>query len=584
MWSNWLKELEKTIQNGTITENDPKAETPIAFKKPLKEHQLKVLERMTQLEGRQEFKYGSNTYKTNFGVLCDKVGAGKSIMLLSTIVNNKVLTSDTLSKSLFTSHSTAINSYVKTEQTIQSHPSNVIVVPKYILVQWQRYIEDFTNLTQRKITTKTELEHFNDQPDVILVSNGMYNQFAYKFQDKYFSRVIFDEADTIKIPSCSIINAHFYWFVSASVLNLLYCRLNHTGFIKNVLLSFQQSECTYFYVKNNDAIVNMSLQLPEPIINIIKCKNNNILNIVGNAITNEAKLMISAGDISGAINELNIFGCENENIIEVISFNLVKKLENEKLRLETKKAMNYSSETEKNKSIENSENIIKEIEQKINLIQERINSTDLDPISYEEIKYPVITKCCQNKFEFTTLIEYIDLQNKKKKPVECPMCRKIGLSQKNLVYIKDPNDTITPITTPITEEYKFETHDKYENLNYLLSKKINKNSKILIMSEFDRSFTGPLINLLNKNNLKYMYINTPNLQINTVVNKYKNNEFSVLLMNARNYGAGINLENTDDIIILHKMNVELEKQVIGRAQRLGRTSTLHVWKLYHLNE
>ena len=583
MWTNWVKQLENNIQNGTIKETDQSAETPVDFKKPLKEHQLKVLKRMTELETRKTLVIGSKTYKTNFGILCDKVGSGKSIMLLSTIVNNKILTSETLSNTLFVSTYQPLNVLITTPQVVNSHPSNVIVVPKYILSQWQIYIEDFTNLSQRRISTRAELENFTAQPDIILVTHSMYNSFANKFQNKYFSRIIFDEVDTIKIPSCAIINAHFYWFVSASLQNLLYCNIKHTGFIKNTLSSFLHKDVEYFFVKNNDKVVDLSLQLPEPIINIIKCKNNNILNIVGNAITNEAKLMISAGDINGAINELNIFGCDNDNIIEVISFNLIKKLENEKLRLETKKVMNYSNETEKNKSIEHSQNIINEIEQKIALIQDRINSTDLDPISYEEIQYPVITKCCQNKFEFTTLIEYIDLQNKKKKKVECPMCRKIGLNQNDLVYIKSPTDTISqPIQ--VSQEYKFELNDKYANLDFLLKNKINPTSKILIMSEFDKSFSDPLINVLEKYYLKYMAINTPYVPVNTIINKYKNNEISVLLMNARNYGAGINLETTDHIIILHKMNLELEKQVIGRAQRLGRHTTLQVWKLYHSNE
>jgi hypothetical protein len=32
------------------------------------------------------------------------------------------------------------------------------------------------------------------------------------------------------------------------------------------------------------------------------------------------------------------------------------------------------------------------------------------------------------------------------------------------------------------------------------------------------------------------------------------------------------------------MNKELEKQVIGRAQRFGRTSSLNIWELLYDNE
>jgi hypothetical protein len=46
----------------------------------------------------------------------------------------------------------------------------------------------------------------------------------------------------------------------------------------------------------------------------------------------------------------------------------------------------------------------------------------------------------------------------------------------------------------------------------------------------------------------------------------------------------MNLQNTSDIVLLHKTNVTMKEQVIGRAQRPGRTSQLKVWELLHGNE
>jgi hypothetical protein len=62
------------------------------------------------------------------------------------------------------------------------------------------------------------------------------------------------------------------------------------------------------------------------------------------------------------------------------------------------------------------------------------------------------------------------------------------------------------------------------------------------------------------------------------------NCFLVLGLNALNYGSGINLQMATDIIIYHELNIELETQVIGRAQRLGRTSSLNVYYLLNDNE
>jgi SNF2 family DNA or RNA helicase len=53
-------------------------------------------------------------------------------------------------------------------------------------------------------------------------------------------------------------------------------------------------------------------------------------------------------------------------------------------------------------------------------------------------------------------------------------------------------------------------------------------------------------------------------------------ELSVIFLNSRFNGAGINLQIADDIILYHKMAEGLRKQVLGRALRIGRTDPLLV--------
>ena len=48
--------------------------------------------------------------------------------------------------------------------------------------------------------------------------------------------------------------------------------------------------------------------------------------------------------------------------------------------------------------------------------------------------------------------------------------------------------------------------------------------------------------------------------------------------------GGMNLENTTDVIFYHKTETVMYKQVIGRAQRPGRTSCLNVHNLLYLQE
>ena len=65
---------------------------------------------------------------------------------------------------------------------------------------------------------------------------------------------------------------------------------------------------------------------------------------------------------------------------------------------------------------------------------------------------------------------------------------------------------------------------------------------------------------------------------------YKNGSLNILLLNSNNFGTGLNLEMTTDIIFYHKMKKDIEQQVIGRAQRFGRPNKLNVHFLYYDNE
>jgi SNF2 family DNA or RNA helicase len=69
-----------------------------------------------------------------------------------------------------------------------------------------------------------------------------------------------------------------------------------------------------------------------------------------------------------------------------------------------------------------------------------------------------------------------------------------------------------------------------------------------------------------------------------IVREYREGGLDVLLVNTNNYGNGLNFENTTDVIMLHKFDTEIEHQVLGRAQRCGRTEPLNVWYLLHENE
>ena len=69
-----------------------------------------------------------------------------------------------------------------------------------------------------------------------------------------------------------------------------------------------------------------------------------------------------------------------------------------------------------------------------------------------------------------------------------------------------------------------------------------------------------------------------------LIERFKNNDINVLLLNTEYYGTGLNLQFATDIVLYHRFTKEFEEQIIGRAQRMGRTTKLNVYYLMYENE
>lgn len=72
--------------------------------------------------------------------------------------------------------------------------------------------------------------------------------------------------------------------------------------------------------------------------------------------------------------------------------------------------------------------------------------------------------------------------------------------------------------------------------------------------------------------------------IQKYLNEYKNGDVQVLLLNSIIEGAGMNLENTDNLVFMHKTEDKFVQQVLGRAQRYGRKTPLNIIMLFNKNE
>lgn len=112
----------------------------------------------------------------------------------------------------------------------------------------------------------------------------------------------------------------------------------------------------------------------------------------------------------------------------------------------------------------------------------------------------------------------------------------------------------------------------------------NIDKKIIIFSDYSNIFSY-IESICDENEISYIDLDKGNIKdIDYAVNEYKYGNVKILLSNSTLFGCGMNFENASDIIFVHKMDLSIEKQVIGRAQRIGRKEILNIIYLEHENE
>ena len=108
-----------------------------------------------------------------------------------------------------------------------------------------------------------------------------------------------------------------------------------------------------------------------------------------------------------------------------------------------------------------------------------------------------------------------------------------------------------------------------------------KDGKFLIFSDYTFK---KIINKFNENDISWKKLCGRTDVIRKLITDYTLGNIKVLMLNAKHYGSGLNLQMTTNIIMFHKMDENTNIQIIGRAQRVGRTSQLIIHKLLYEHE
>ena len=152
----------------------------------------------------------------------------------------------------------------------------------------------------------------------------------------------------------------------------------------------------------------------------------------------------------------------------------------------------------------------------------------------------------------------------------CPMCRNVvktidGTSK--LIYINNNEKTVTKRVEKPKKLTKPDTIIKIIN--------DNRNGKFVVFSEYDECFSS-IRGILRENKISYKELKGMSSTRAKYIQQFKEGKIKVLFLNSTRNGAGINLQETTDIILYHDMDSSQKDQIIGRANRIGKQDILRV--------
>jgi hypothetical protein len=614
----------------SLTSGANTVEQPTDIKVPLRTHQKAILYEMEQREQHLSKGMdisGAKVY-SRFSFLGDSVGVGKSLMILGHIARLKYLPRlptmavlDTNSTSLM--YSLHEREFASTYREIGC----LIIVPHTLYRQWQTYIKEQTTLKFFGVQTNKTLNTDGvaskiQEADVVLVSNTLYGNLQQIVKENNFlwKRVFYDEADTLHIPSTRISpETRFSWLVSASWSNLLFPNqslyitsntineivsrpaYNIQPELREVLRSALQNSThgmyTYmrFYmvsasffrdfvhtanpyrgrlvVRCSDAFVKESITLPPITIRNITCKPSIVHQVIQHAIPSHVRTLLHAGDVQGALQELGVKAEEPMSLVQAVSENRLKELDRLKKTYDFKSSLEYATPQAKENALKSLKERMSSLEEQIKQLKDRVENykTEMCPICFDEPQKPTFTPCCSRIFCAACVLTSLTRQT------TCPLCRAQITASGLRSLATEPlpkNELINPTEGP-------QPLKKTEQLLELLKQK--PDGKFLVFSRYDNPFLQ-LQTEIEGMNIQVKQVKGNKDVIATTLKSFEAGKTKVLLLNSIEAGAGMNITAATDVILLHAMTHEEEKQILGRAYRMGRKEPLTVVRLLHPEE
>ena len=614
--------LERGLDSNSAIVDAP----PNTMKVSLRAHQQAVLAAMESAERQlvSGMECAGETLYSSYGILGDSVGVGKSLMVLAHIARLATLPALPAMKTLGANSSNKMFSIKSEEATDMSGAGALIIVPHTLFRQWSDYIKKQTHLThllvdKKKAVSQDTFRESVMNAQVVLISNTQYKEFSLWQNDNriVWKRVFIDESDTIHlINGYRRPEALFTWFITASWMNMIFPNeslyIQQQNLVANVFgegapyaclkpyfselmrsgrpynyMRFSMTSYNFFrevlnnnhrlrgrlVIKCSDEFVQQSISLPVLHRSNLICVAPITQQIVSDAVPGDVQMLLHGGDITGAIAALGVKSEDTTSLIDAVTINLKKELQRLKATYDFKATLVYSSQAAKEAALKSLDDKMKGKEEAIKSIQARIEGfkEEMCPICYEAPTEPMVTPCCSRVFCGQCILSC------RARSAACPMCR----TEYRIAQLK--KIVLEKVATEIVEETEPEGPKEKKADALLRLFKENPTGKFLVFSRYDNPFSAM------EESISALGVTVKQLKGNkdgiaSTLRQFQGGELRCLLLNSHYAGSGLNITAATHVVLFHAMTHEEEKQILGRAYRMGRTEPLHFIKLLHADE
>lgn len=548
--------------------------------------------------------------RTAIGILADKPGAGKSMTMLAHVKahakktkaqGNADATRDTafpVSSSPLSSPSTSLScerrfSYYgnNVEKTVFRNfsrivPTNVFVVPRVTLAQWLRYARELARIPDAEVWAcrgqitaedKDEIES-GRRRYVFLTESAYTNYLAVRDKTLLFHRFVLDEADFIYVVKFEPVNAVFTWFMTAAFQSLVHHRARIMSL--RSLFSFPDAAAEVwqeFTVRNHDDFVDASLHLPEMHVTTIVTRVPEALHCLRNwGVPDGVVQALNACDVHSAVARLGcVTSTTEDGLVAALTNHFRHEIEVLTQALQRASAAVAATLTDK----------IVNTETKIHHIHQRVKHAECCPISLDDIRVKAVTPCCQNAFELTNLLRALERSSR------CPLCKTALRAEDLLVHFpsgRRPGEEEEGADTVVVAHAGRGLDRRPKSKTEVIRGEIERilgtdpRAKILVFSAFLLDAVRQSVSDATAGSCREVKGSTE--QVTRLLNEFSAGNVKALLLSAQHFGSGVNIEAATHVITFHKMEPDRYAQLIGRAQRPGRTTSLHVVNLRYENE